>query len=79
MCIYVGHRCICIPNMTFACLNPWLGELCTDDANTNYDAQSMIAWVHMESTFHWCKIVTLHLVISLAVHMQSECGEDGTL
>ena len=25
--------CICVPNLKFVCLNLWLGELCTDDAN----------------------------------------------
>ena len=34
------HMCMCIPNMKFLCLNLWLGEVCTDDAN-NDDAQSM--------------------------------------
>ena len=42
-----GHMCICIPNMKFLCLNLWLGEVRTDDANNandtnDDDRQSMI-------------------------------------
>ena len=37
----------CVPNMKFVCLTLWLGEVYTDDANTNDanedDGQSMIA------------------------------------
>ena len=48
MCIYGGHRFICVPNMKFVCQILWLGEVCTDtntddnDTNTNNDEQSMI-------------------------------------
>ena len=47
MCIYEGHRCIYVSKVKFLCLNLWLGEVCTDDANANNvdannDAQSMI-------------------------------------
>ena len=38
--------CISVPNMKFLCLNLWLGEVCTDDANNDDanddDGQSMI-------------------------------------
>ena len=45
MCIYEGHICICVSNMKFVCLNVWLGEVCTDNANNaniNDDGQCMI-------------------------------------
>ena len=35
MCIYEGHRCICVPNMKFVCLTLLLGEVCTDNANAD--------------------------------------------
>ena len=38
MCTYGG---ISVQNMKFLCLNLWLGEVCTDDANDD-DGQSMI-------------------------------------
>ena len=38
MCIYGGHRYICISNMKFVCLILWLGEVCTD-ANTDDDTR----------------------------------------
>ena len=37
-CIPEGYRCLCIPNMKLLCLILLLGEVCTDDANTNADA-----------------------------------------
>ena len=33
-----GHMCICVPSMKFLCLNPWLGEVYTDNTNDD-DAQ----------------------------------------
>ena len=46
MCIFVGHMCICVPNMKFLCLTLCQGEVCTYDTNdTNADnanGQSMI-------------------------------------
>ena len=41
MYIYGEQMCMCIPNMKFLCLNLWLGEVYTDNANNN-DTQSMI-------------------------------------
>ena len=35
MYMYERHRCICIPNMKFLCLNLWLEEVCSDDANAD--------------------------------------------
>ena len=41
MCIYEGHRSICVPNMKSVCLTLWLGEVCRDhDANTNINANA---------------------------------------
>ena len=47
--MYGGHMCICVPNMKFLCLTMCQREVCTDDANDdandanpNYDGQSMI-------------------------------------
>ena len=38
MCIYWGHICIFISNMKFISLILWLGELCTDNSDTDADA-----------------------------------------
>ena len=40
ICIYGGHMCICIPNMKFLCLTLCQGEVCTDDANADNDANA---------------------------------------
>ena len=43
MCIYLGHKCMFVPNIKFLCLNLWLGELCTDANDTN-DANANDRW-----------------------------------
>ena len=44
MCINKGNMDIFIPNVKFLHLALWLEWVCTDDANTNDDAQSMIVY-----------------------------------
>ena len=45
MCIYEGHRSMCVLNMKFVSSNLWQGEMCTDDDTNDDDkhnGQSMI-------------------------------------
>ena len=66
MCIYGGHRCICVPNMKFLCLTLWQGEVCTDDddanddANANNDGKSMIVLGSLVDKPNKPKIHTLY-------------------